>query len=386
MPVAFTQSQVKEYLLSNGCELLNEYSNNRTNIQIKCQCGHIRTSTFGRTKDLKQFKCKDCTENRSFQRNPEYIHPKTFEKIKKIFESKYKRTLKYRDDFLPENYNQMLHCWNCNTMKNRRNFPYRKQYALNKEKRCKNCNYKNGIYRRNNRDRYQFTHQMVKSCEQCAIRRKDSGRDECGNFNIDTDFIIQLGEIQNNRCTYSNRELEWGINTDNKCSIDRIDSDKGYTQDNVQLVCFMVNKAKSDMTHEGFLQFIQEIYHKKPLISLDEETNQPNIKKINAMLSVSRASAKKRGLIGREEASTHTLTKEEVIDISYKQGHKCVYTRHNLWNSTEKPSIDRIDSSKGYIKSNIQIITFKANVAKSDLQEDTFMELVKDIYNHSCTN
>ena len=84
MPVAFTQSQVKEYLLSNGCELLNEYSNNRTNIQIKCQCRHIRTSTFGRIKDLKQFKCKDCTENRYFQKNSEHIHPKTFEKIKKI--------------------------------------------------------------------------------------------------------------------------------------------------------------------------------------------------------------------------------------------------------------------------------------------------------------
>lgn len=36
MPVAFTQSQVKEYLLSNGCELINDYLNSTTNIQIKC--------------------------------------------------------------------------------------------------------------------------------------------------------------------------------------------------------------------------------------------------------------------------------------------------------------------------------------------------------------
>ena len=35
-------------------------------------------------------------------------------------------------------------------------------------------------------------------------------------------------------------------------SIDRIDPTKGYTEDNVQLVCAQVNMMKSDMSLEAF--------------------------------------------------------------------------------------------------------------------------------------
>lgn len=403
MPVSLKQSQVEEYLLENGCILISVYQDNKSKITIKCRCGHTRDSNLGRIKTWKQFNCKDCTlknnyanfsispENihpknnyANFSKSLEHIHPKTYQKIKKIFESKYEKTLKYRVDFLPENYNQMLHCWNCDTYKNRRNFPYRKQYALNKEKRCKNCIYKNCIERRNNHTQEQFISQMIKGCEYLSIKRVDRGRTKCGNFDIDTNFIIELGKKQNNLCIYSNRELGWRINAPNKCSIDRIDSSKGYTKDNVQLVCQLVNQAKSDMTHENFIQFIQETYHKKPIIDTDATKNIPDIKKINIMLKTSKSSAKKRENSGRKEASIHTLTKEEVIDICNKQVNKCVYTGHNLWNSTEKASIDRIDSNKGYIKSNIQLITFKANQAKSNLTEVKFFELIKDIYIHSC--
>ena len=35
-----------------------------------------------------------------------------------------------------------------------------------------------------------------------------------------------------------------------------------------------------------------------------------------------------------------------------------------------KPSVDRIDSAKGYIRGNIQILSIKANRAKNNLTED----------------
>lgn len=42
-------------------------------------------------------------------------------------------------------------------------------------------------------------------------------------------------------------------------SIDRIDSDKGYTIDNVQLVCMAVNQMKSDLTNEELMYFCNNI-------------------------------------------------------------------------------------------------------------------------------
>ena len=44
--------------------------------------------------------------------------------------------------------------------------------------------------------------------------------------------------------------------------IDRIDSTKGYTKENCVPCCFEVNRAKSDLTHEEFLKFVEEIYNK----------------------------------------------------------------------------------------------------------------------------
>tara|TARA_Y100000389_G_scaffold21665_1_gene18587 strand:+ start:2822 stop:3994 length:1173 start_codon:yes stop_codon:yes gene_type:complete len=386
MPARLSKETVYKFLKENGCELLSEYENSKSILIIKCQCGHKRESTFDRIKTWKQFKCKDCTmrdsENPYFQSHCEKIHPKVYEKIRKQFNSKYERTKKYRDDFLEENYNQEFKCWDCGLTKNRRNFPYRKQYAFKKEKRCKLCNYNNGIKRRNNHSQLQFTHAMVECCRTTARKRKERGRIACGDFSITDEFIIELGKKQNNKCVYSGRELDWFINAPNKVSIDRINSSKGYVEDNVQLVCELANQAKNDMIHQNFLKFIRELYSKTPEYQeLQEKVeNVPNVRRIKELVKISRSSAKSRKASGRDDAGIHTITFEDVIDISYKQGNKCIYTGYNLWNSQEKASIDRIDSNLGYIKSNIQLITFRSNQAKSDLTENEFQNLIKDVY------
>jgi hypothetical protein len=46
-------------------------------------------------------------------------------------------------------------------------------------------------------------------------------------------------------------------------SIDRIDPTKGYTEDNVQLVCAQVNMMKSDMSLEELYTFCEAILKNK---------------------------------------------------------------------------------------------------------------------------
>lgn len=70
-------------------------------------------------------------------------------------------------------------------------------------------------------------------------------------FDLDLVYLVRLYESQGGKCAISGVEMTYlagngKVNTN--ISIDRIDSSKGYTRDNVQFVCDMVNRMKSNMS------------------------------------------------------------------------------------------------------------------------------------------
>lgn len=85
----------------------------------------------------------------------------------------------------------------------------------------------------------------------------------------------------------------------------------------------------------------------------------------------------------RTNIQEYNLTKEYIQEILENQNYKCAYTGVELkiGNKLTNPTIDRIDSSKGYIKGNIVICTEFANSAKNDLTLDEFKNQIKLLYN-----
>jgi len=57
-----------------------------------------------------------------------------------------------------------------------------------------------------------------------------------------------------------------------------------------------------------------------------------------------------------------------ILGIKLKIGKNPVYN---------SPSLDRIDNSKGYIKNNVQVISFSANVMKSDMPINVWKKIFK---------
>jgi hypothetical protein len=271
----FTYEFVNNYFKENGCKLItNNYKNNKQKLEFIGSCGHHIESNFIKAYNCKILKCKDCNKNFKFtlkkynSKNKKYnkipyeerIRPETFSKMCQRMERLYYMTHKYRSDFLPENYDKTLTCWNCKETKSMRLFPYRKQYKDNKEKRCKLCNRKNHSSRRDNHTEEQFITSLVTSTRNLAKRRKNKGRHLCAQHSITTDDIMELYKKQNGICVFSGRKMELKSHLNNSTSIDRIDSDKGYTKDNIQLVIWCINQAKNNITDNEFRDLINDCY------------------------------------------------------------------------------------------------------------------------------
>jgi hypothetical protein len=91
-----------------------------------------------------------------------------------------------------------------------------------------------------------------------------------------------------------------------------------------------------------------------------------------------------------------SLDLDYVIDIYNQQNKNCYYTGRELKVNTSKKehegkrvcpdklSIDRIDSSKGYIKGNVVLCTWAANNMKQDQSTDEFKNIIREIYNYYC--
>lgn len=73
---------------------------------------------------------------------------------------------------------------------------------------------------------------------------------------------------------------------------------------------------------------------------------------------------------------------EYLHKIWKEQNRRCAYTNRPL-TLFKDASVDRIDSSKGYIEGNVEWVHKDVNKAKMALSKQDFLCLVKEIYNHS---
>jgi hypothetical protein len=80
-------------------------------------------------------------------------------------------------------------------------------------------------------------------------------------FNISYEEIDNLWSVQNGKCALTGRTMSNKYNSkrDTKVSLDRIDSNKPYTIDNVQLVTGIVNIAKNTMNNLEFIALCKEV-------------------------------------------------------------------------------------------------------------------------------
>lgn len=82
-----------------------------------------------------------------------------------------------------------------------------------------------------------------------------------------------------------------------------------------------------------------------------------------------------------------TITEEYIQNIIEKQNFKCALSGKDISFINGTASLDRIDSSKGYVEGNVQWVYRLINFMKMELNQNDFINLCVDIANyHSIIN
>jgi hypothetical protein len=125
----------------------------------------------------------------------------------------------------------------------------------------------------------------------------------------------------------------------------------------------------------------KEQYSKHPSFKGYENNRQDQYSPFRTFVSKGRASIKKKGC---------TLDVEYLKMLWENQNGKCPYTgiqmilpkntiEYNSIKSLKKASLDRIDSSKGYIKGNVEFVCSGINFAKNDFTKKDMTSFLNEI-------
>lgn len=103
------------------------------------------------------------------------------------------------------------------------------------------------------------------------------------------------------------------------------------------------------------------------------------------------SNAKKRA---RKKNIKINITTEDLKYIWEKQNGICRYTGWQLINSDEErvekkerlASLDRIDSRKGYIRGNVQFVSYIAQISKNMFPETTFLNFCETVTKYKESN
>lgn len=165
----------------------------------------------------------------------------------------------------------MKKCSNCKKTKNFSEFNKTKTNKDGLSYICKPCNLEvTRKYRVKNRDRYYQNQKEVRKTEnhfisQTLYNAKTRANKKGFYFGLTSEQLKQKLQDCNYCCEITGLKMDFESHSrkkanPRKCSMDRIDSNKGYTIDNIQLVCWAVNQMKSDRTEEEFKFWVKTLY------------------------------------------------------------------------------------------------------------------------------
>lgn len=164
--------------------------------------------------------------------------------------------------FVDTNNERLYYCSTCKKYLTKDNFCTDRNcyYRDCLSARCRNCSKDNNLKVRKNLSGDRALDYMLKNkLGRAKCRAKQSNLP----FDLTVDDLYNLWNEQNGKCAISNIPMTCEFckgNVMTNISLDQINPKAGYTKDNVQLVCWAVNRMKGEMSINELLYFVNSIH------------------------------------------------------------------------------------------------------------------------------
>ncbi|MBW4510921.1 MAG: hypothetical protein KME64_31050 [Scytonematopsis contorta HA4267-MV1] len=226
--------------------------------------------------------------------------------------------------------------------------------------------------------------------------------------------LKNLWEKQNGICPYTGWDLILLLCTTDyentafnikRASVDRKDCSISYIPSNIQFVAAIANFAKNVFTDDDLISFCEAVYTykiigKKYFSDTIYSSDEVHKKFITGVSRDKYSPFRRHHRLAIHRTKTNgkqcTVTLEYLKEIWDNQCGRCVYTgwkldnpeTTNAWSNhklhPKTASLDRIDSSLGYVFGNVQFVSVIANYAKRDFQEEELLEFCEAVYKYRC--
>ena len=143
-------------------------------------------------------------------------------------------------------------CTRCCIDKPFGDFPHHKKTYDGFDSWCKQC-------------RREYRYEMNQSLDSHLRRKLNTINEDRRKIYSDVTLeqLVDLWNKQEGKCAISGKEMSYQRNKRqhnmSNCSVDRIDSSGNYTIDNIQLVCWIVNRMKGENTTEELVKWCDYI-------------------------------------------------------------------------------------------------------------------------------
>lgn len=297
----------------------------------------------------------------------------------------------------------MIGCCKCKKTKSFSEF-YKRKCKRNYSYICKECD-KLRVLKYQTSDGYWII--MLNNAKNHANNRKDKGRMEAGICNLTITDLENKWEIQNGKCYYSGIEMSKERHSDWSCSLERLDNSLGYINNNTVLICqefntttqWNINKINNipKLLNKNFELLDPNLNLTKRNITTRNQDNKiinniehgycrycknyiplyklhVNFKKRGCSKCLQDYSKNKKSTLSGYLSSLVTysrrnkfkMTLDFLKELYIKQNGKCAYSGLQLLlpsnnNNDWVMSLERIDTSIGYITTNVCLICREFN-------------------------